>query len=309
MKRATRLGALVATTWILSASIASAQPGPQPEAGPPGWVRSQTSRAGLEVDFWPSHLSIQFFDTSLDITNLAWSFTPVAQIGVTDHIFLTAELPLYLTHTSASATGTGGTQVKINGESSDTDTSFTAGNPTPGAYYADMINPDIGFFAGGSVSIPVHFEPSANSRAALAAGAARALYDSHRFVADYLPIRPRGGAEVRLIPHLTYRGDIATPFFVPLGGEDVEFIIEQGNEVEYLTDMGLGGGARLQLVFPLTTNDKIQTATELFGVYEAPEKSGAFVRVGFLLALDKQLGFGFDQGKVASLRLSGGYKF
>ena len=101
----------------------------------------------------------------------------------------------------------------------------------------------------------------------------------------------------------------STPFFVPLGGEDVEFIIEQGNEVEYLTDMGLGGGARLQLVFPLTTNDKIQTATELFGVYEAPEKSGAFVRVGFLLALDKQLGFGFDQGKVASLRLSGGYKF
>ncbi len=72
---------------------------------------------------------------------------------------------------------------------------------------------------------------------------------------------------------------------------------------------GSVGGLRLQEVFTLTADgDKIQTALEPFGVYQ-PEKSAFYGRLGLLVALDRALGFGFEGGKVATLRLTAGARF
>ena len=123
---------------------------------------------------------------------------------------------------------------------------------------------------------------------------------------------------IKIIPNLYYKGDLAPVFYVPLDEQDVEFFIDQGNEIEYRADMGLGAGFRFQEAFLLTTPDKIQTAVELFGTYESPEP-GFFARLGFLLALDETGagaggipiggGFGFDSGKLAEFRGSLGGKW
>jgi hypothetical protein len=84
-------------------------------------------------------------------------------------------------------------------------------------------------------------------------------------------------------------------------------VVEQGNEIEARTEGGFGGGLRLQAAFPLTNNDLVQTAVEPFVAYEPT--SGLYARAGFLIALDEQLGFGLDQGKLATVRLAVGGKF
>jgi hypothetical protein len=61
-------------------------------------------------------------------------------------------------------------------------------------------------------------------------------------------------------------------------------------------------------VFTFTDADLIQTAIEPFFSYE-PTAPGVFVRAGFLVALDERLGFGFDEGKVATFKLAVGGKW
>jgi hypothetical protein len=199
---------------------------------------------------------------------------------------------------------------------------FTIGNPTVGAYYGTVLEQQFAIFVGGTLSAPTIFyedasptgdDPDADRQATVGVvGLMHAGYDLHRWAPESLPVRLFGGVEISIMPNLYYRGDLAPTVYVPLDEQDVEVFLEQGNEIEGRADMGLGGGLRIQEAFFLTATDKIQTAAELFGTYE-PSEAGLYARLGFLLALDEsgQIGggFGFDEGKLAMVRLALGGKW
>ena len=87
-----------------------------------------------------------------------------------------------------------------------------------------------------------------------------------------------------------------------------EFFLDQGNEIEFRHPVGFGGGFRFQQVIMSTENDVIQLALEPYIGYEAPEPA-FFFRLGYLWALDEDLGFAFDRGKVAAVRSTFGGKW
>jgi len=113
------------------------------------------------------------------------------------------------------------------------------------------------------------------------------------------------------MPTLFFRADLFPTLYIGLGsGTKTNFFMSQGNEIEYRHEIGFVGGFRLQEVFTWTDdNDLIQLAMEPYVGYMQPGKSGFYARLGFLMALDKDLGFAFDTGKVRTMRLSGGYRF
>ena len=90
--------------------------------------------------------------------------------------------------------------------------------------------------------------------------------------------------------------------------------IEHGNEFEGRSNVGLGAGARLQFLFVATEadfedDDRFQAAVEPYFVFEPHGEDGFFARLGTLLALDSPLGFGFDEGKLATVRITLGGKW
>ncbi|MCC6552641.1 MAG: hypothetical protein IT372_06390 [Polyangiaceae bacterium] len=314
----TKPSALAALSLTLLAAPALAQDAP-PAAGPAGdasWVKSQGNRVGLEVDFLRTTETED--NDGIEITGALTgiSFTAVAQIKILDDIYLLAELPVG--YGSYSITSDGGT-TSHGFEMDPIDESeggFTLGNPTVGAHYTRFLMPELAFFAGGTISVPTIWDLDIRDEddigrfvAVTTNASARAYYDLHRFVPETLPIRARGGVEYRIMPWLLSRGEIAPVFFIPLKGRrDFELAVEQGNEGEARMDSGFGGGLRLQEVFPLTDNDLIQMAIEPFISYEPPAPN-VYVRAGFLVALDRYLGFGLEEGKVATLRVAVGGKF
>lgn len=306
----TLLALCASATVLAAAAPALAQdPGsltPAPAAGlsSKDWARTQGNRVGLEVDLWSASVNVFVFD----ISYFGLPITPVAQIELIDNLYLDVELPLGIGTLSFNDESAGG---------------FALGNPTLGAHYAAPINDMISFYAGGTVSVTTLPDTGADddrTAAAFTTSVTRAFYDFHRYAPESIPIRARGGVEIRILPYLYYRGELNPVFYIPLGGSEAAFFLEQGNEIEARMPMGFGGGLRLQEVFPLvvdadadpTTNDpgsdKIQTALEPFVAYE-PARPGVFARLGLLIALDDRLGFGFDSGKVLTVRMAGGYKF
>lgn len=294
MKTRTGTAAVFALT-LLAPLTALAQP-----ALDTSWVKSQGNRVGLEVDMFSSSQETTFI-VPIEISILGLAFTAVGQIEIMDKVYLDAELPF----------GYGSFSISTE-DDEDSESGFVLGNPTIGAHYADAMKTDsdleIAYFFGGTLSAPVIFDPGEEASVAVAANLqSRAYFDLHRFTPEYLPIRLRGGAEIRILPYLLYRGDLGLANYIPLDSGDFEMVVEQGNEIEARTEGGFGGGLRLQAAFPLTNNDLVQTAVEPFVAYE-PE-SGLYARAGFLIALDEQLGFGLDQGKLATVRLAVGGKF
>jgi hypothetical protein len=90
--------------------------------------------------------------------------------------------------------------------------------------------------------------------------------------------------------------------------------VEIHNELEARATFGFGGGFHLQAVFlnddinhDGNDNDVLQTAVEPYLVYEPIR--WVYARAGLLIALDRALGFGFDQGKVATIRTAVGGKW
>jgi hypothetical protein len=87
--------------------------------------------------------------------------------------------------------------------------------------------------------------------------------------------------------------------------------MEVHNEIEARAPIGVGGGMHLQGVFisddPSNDNDAAQLAMEPYFVYEPIR--GFYARAGLLVALDSELGFGFNRGKVATIRIGLGGKW
>jgi hypothetical protein len=284
------------------ASPSSAHPSVPKGIG--AWARAQQNRAGLEYDLWPSRA--EFFGVS--VSTLAMGWTAYGQVALSDKVFLDFEVPWALVNVSISGDASSGVTASV-----DDETEGTFGNLTVGAHYADTfyaLSRSNSFWVGGTVSIPPHGanDPGKGAIAGFYATLARGNFDAHRYIAKHMSLRLGGGVEARFIDDKLYlRVGLLPVFHIPFDG-DFEFATEQGNEAEYRTDFGIGGGLRLQEVFVWTGSDKIQTALEPFVSYEAVGK-GLTGRLGMLMALDERLGFGFDQGKVLTLRTTIGGKW
>lgn len=192
------------------------------------------------------------------------------------------------------------------------------GNPSAGAHWGDKLTEGFSMWAGGTITFPIIFDPS--SRRALAAyGLAqnRALFDVDRFLIEYLTVRPRVGLEAHFADYFFLRGDFGFPLFIDVSGDRndaAEFAVETAAEFEARAPVGVGGGIRMQLVGFATDdygfyNDNVQAAIEPYFVYEPFGRAGFFARVGFLLALDEPLGFGFDTNELATVRVTLGGKW
>lgn len=301
----TALAAFAAATFITAPTLADDD---VKEVVVETWARSQSSRLGLEVDVLSRTLQANLPGSEASEANKAFAagFAVVAQIPLFGGFFLDAELPFaYGSGPVAPASEAG-----VTGEPEVVpieDSGFFLGNPTIGVHYSANLFPSLALFGGLSVSFPTVFEPSSGTVAAAEATLpARAYFDTHRMTLEHMPVRARGGAEVRLsVLHI--RGDLAGTFSFPTGGGDTTVVVEHSDEIEVRL-AGIGAGMRLQVAFPLSATDKLQLAAEPFACYE-PSDSGLYARLGYLVALDPPLGFGLKEGKVATVRAALGLKF
>jgi hypothetical protein len=246
-------------------------------------------------------------------------FAAVGQIKVFDWLYVDADIPV--AYGSVSRTTEQLSNLAVPPDLADqTTTKFAIGNPTLGAHYAGMLSKDFAFFGGLTVSIPILQEPDTNvsqeeyekellpiTQNALG----RVFFDTQRLLTGYLPLRARGGVEIRILPFLHYRGDAGLMFAIPTGDGGAQPIIEQSNEIEVRANIGIGGGIRFQEAFTVrlkVPDDKAHTAAEPFIGFE-PAGLPFYGRVGYLVALDEVLGFGLSQGKIATLRVAAGGKF
>jgi len=243
----------------------------------------QTKVVGA-FDLWPGR----------EVLGLAWKAE--GQIGVTPNVFI--DVGLAFGHFSFDA----GPFASFN--------HAVFGNPMIGAHYARFITPDLSFYAGGAAGVPVLADPSQETAitGSFLAGI-RAYDEAYYYVPSSLPIRGFGGIEYRIKPVLFLRGEIAPVTYIGISrNQDSEFFMSHSAEIEYRHPSGFGAGGRLQGVFMFTQSDAAQFAMEPFLIYQ-PGTRGVYLRLGFLIALDEPLGFGFDRNKVATLRFMGGYRF
>jgi hypothetical protein len=276
--------ALSITLTAASAAVAAGGP----------WVpKAQGSRLGAEIDWWPT-------DFSHTVT-----FGLVGQIELGRVIYLDFDVPLSVLDRRTTF--------------NNRDATFVFGNPTVGVHWADTINEKVSAFAGGTFTVSTLITDSPlddDSQEAYAARgfafATRAYADIQRFFPDYVFLRGRGGLEVRILPVLYYRFEALPIIAIPVGDyvSDTEFLLEFHNEIEGRSTGGVGGGLHLQAVVIATDlggEDSAQLAVEPYFTYEPAR--GFYARIGALLALDRPLGFGFNDGKVATFRVSLGGKW
>lgn len=283
--------------WLATPLPAWAQKAP--------WARSQQQRAGLEIDLLSKSIAWTEEDVDSEVSTFGLGFAVVGQIRLLERLYLDAEIPFAYGNVSGRFTSA---VMSVDEESSTG--GFVFGNPTLGAHRTFDLSRNAAAFLGGSLSIPVLHEPSRETRAALqAVTPARAFVDLHRFMPEHLPLRARGGVELRSdTSFFNYRGEITAMFALPTDGGETEIVFEPSSEVELRSQRGFGGGVRIQAALTATEHDIAQLALEPFGSYE-PEETGVYGRIGLLIALDGPLGFGLDQDKVATLRFAFGGKF
>ncbi|XXT22673.1 hypothetical protein WME94_14065 [Sorangium sp. So ce429] len=280
-----------------------------------GWAKSQGFRLGVEADVLTRTIEANLpreivsgdgTSGGAEGSSFAASFAVVAQIKLVAGLHLDAELPFAYGSSHARAPGPAeGDAATVAPELEG----FFFGNPSIGLHYSASVLPMLMVIGGLAASIPITPDPSDDTKAAAAAAlAVRGYFDSQRVLLEHVPLRARGGIELRLIEAFHVRSDLVAMFAIPTDGGDAEVFIEQGNEAELRSLGGFGVGARLQAAFPLTETDKLQLAAEPFVGVEPPT-SGVYFRGGLLVALDEPLGFGWEQGKLATVRVALGAKF
>jgi hypothetical protein len=305
----TTLSALAALFLTLSvAAPALAQQKPPPRFVPPEpWTKSEGSRFGVEADVLSNSYQAQRPEGVFETSRLALGLTVVGQFKLFAGLHLDLEAPGAFADVSGRQYGNLlGDEVYADGDHS----ALVFGNPMIGLHYAGHLRPTLVLFGGLAGSIPILQDPGLDTRIAAAVTVpARGHFDAHRLLLEYLSFRARFGTEIRMISVLYYRGDVTGMLAFPTGeGGETRSVIEVGNEIELRALGGFGLGMRLQAAFPLSAKDGAQTAAEPFVSYE-PNEKGSYLRAGFLVALDEDLGFGLDPGKVATIRVALGGKF
>jgi hypothetical protein len=272
--------AAAATLFLAPGSLAFAQSSPTPDAYVP---EAQQSRVGIDVDFLHTRGN-DLLPPNIVTADL------VAQIGVTRHIFLDADI-------SWGVVGWRG------------DPKVVWGNPMLGAHYAGRLHRRITGYAGVAVGIPVGgaSDSHAVDQLGAQAAAARALHDPYRFFPHSVPLVARAGLEADLAP-VFLRADLSPGLIVdPFNALSTGYA-DTGATVGLRARFGLEGGLRVRALFIFVgTDDRAQTSIEPFIGYSAPERVGVYARYGVLVALDTPLGVE-GQG-VVTHRFSIGAKF
>jgi hypothetical protein len=250
------------------------------------------SSVALEFDWFNSSPS----NSSTAVNSLTWDL--VAHVGVTENIFLDADIPWSYTGLSTDGFFSGFSKAVF-------------GLPILGAHIAARVAPTAAFSVGMSLGIPVQgtMQQDAQFAAALA-GSLRGYQDIYRFFPNQFPLRFRGSFELEARPFYL-QVDLAPSFLIALDQNQSTLVtLDQGTNVGIRTSFGLFAGLRLQESFFLTAaDDHAQAAIEPFVGYEKPAKSGLIARYSLLIPLDGDEGFAFDQGKLLTNRFSIGAKF
>lgn len=279
------------------------------------WAKSQGGRFGFEVDVLSSSYQKQIVEARpgpdevrvSESDRLGIAITAVMQYKLFAGLHLDAEMPFAYGDVSGDQeTDLFGKRFWSTAEYSH----FFLGNPTLGLHYAGNALKNLALFGGMSVTIPLHSHPSAGLEvAAVANFPARGYFDAQRVLLGHWALRARVGTEIHFGKVLFLTHDVASQIFLPTReGDFTKTVIEQGNEIEFRPFGNFGIGMRLQAAFPLSSSNSAQLAAEPFVGWE-PLVKGSFTRVGALVALDDDLGFGLDQGKVATIRVALGSKW
>lgn len=187
-----------------------------------------------------------------------------------------------------------------------------AGNPTLTLLHAPTSGGFTWFF-GGRLSAPLgSVSDSAAYRTALVyAFAANAFYDMHLWFPNHVPVGLRAGIEYQAHGNFFLRASFDPMLLLPFGrasGRRVAFVHQARVEVEGRSDEGVGAGFAFQYAhLPTEENafdraDNLQTAMEPYFVFETRRRF--FMRAGVLVGLDSPLGFGFEEGRLTTFRLS-----
>ncbi len=241
-----------------------------------------TSRAGGYIDLWPAkHAFGLWFGADL-------------QFGLTPHVFLDATI--------------GGSFIDVDLGRRYNHASY--GNPTVGVHYADEINRKVSYYAGGALTFPILNDPDSDvAYVATVTAPMRGYYDADRLAPGRMAVRGVFGIEAQLAKRFYLRAEVKPVFSIQTHRvntffgttDDFLFHLEHAAEGEYRLDNGLGFGLRLQGVLMPQADDLYQTVAEPF-LMLTPRSRGLYLRLGFPIALDKDLGFGFDEDRLATIR-------
>ena len=244
---------------VLSIASSASAEEPRPASTP----EAQQTRVGVEIDFLHTRTTYRGTVTA-DL---------VAQLGVTRHVFLDADVPMGLLVGDGFIAG-------------------LLGVPTLGAHYAGHFNRRTSGFVGMVVGIPIAgstVSVLADDHGRWAVGV-RAWHDPYRFFPKTLPFVARVGLEVDLAPaFLRFEASPGLLVFLRhlTGAVYVNVTATAGVRARF----GLEGGVSGLGMFVLSpAEDHAQMAIEPFIGYASPEAPGLYVRYGLLAALDTPLG-------------------
>jgi hypothetical protein len=293
------------------------EPPPPPSDGDGTWPEAIAWMEAWKPRFATRHVRVDFevWPTD-DVDAFTWDLTVL--MGVEDApVFGDFTLPMaYVTE-----------------HGTDVD-QFHVGSPTLGVHGGGVLGRIVGLWGGLAVSIPtLHDYPTPDESplpflALSQVAGMRGFVEAHRFYPLTVPVRFGMGVEVQIVPFLYFRTEIFPVFYIFLEelqevtGSTFFSILDHVSELELLSPIGLGGGMRFQEAFGVATvsrsdavsaGDFTQLAFEPFisyqPPYEGPYSFPVFARVGLLIAIDEPLGFGFDDGKLMTVRSSVGVRF
>lgn len=277
MARQTLLGAALAGSALVATTLGWSHDA-RADIGP----LSQQEDVGGDIYLW----SADFVGTTVPLI-------PFSHLGLTDTVFLDAEFPF-----SSNLDGADNARAGF-------------GNPTVGAHWADEITDKWWLHLGGMASVPLASVDEGDwTRTMFLSAVTMAIHDSYLWLVDYIPITGDFGVEYQPIDPIFVRMSLQPIIAIPIGarggravgtGREAELILQNVFEFEARADVGVGGGVSLLPVHVTTeSGDNFQVSMEPFFGYD---NDYFFMRVGGRLALDRPLGFGFDQGRVATLHL------
>lgn len=279
------------------------------------WAKTQGGRFAFEIDVLGTSSEERIPGTGaaadegeiVESRRLGVTITVAAQYKLFEGLHLDLEMPFIYGEVS------GPHSTDLFGERFSTTGAYTRlllGNPTAGLHYAGNVLGSLALFGGISGTFPLHQDPSLGVEVpAVANFPARAYFDAHRVLLRHVAFRARAGTEIRIGKKLYLTHDLAGQIFIPLESDRItKTVIEQGNEIEFRPFGSFGLGMRFQAAFPLSSSNSAQLAAEPFVSWE-PAVKGSFTRVGALVALDDDLGFGLDHGKIATIRVAMGSKW
>ncbi len=234
---------------------------------------------------------------------------------------LGSELQLQLAHQVFLDLAYAGSFASVHDATFDSGDYMGFGNPTIGLHVAAAAAPNLHFFLGGGVTVPLLQDPNNQiSNAAFFASRIEGYYNLDRFVRGHMAVRVAGGMEWHMAGPMFFRAEIRPVVMIPtndmypvlqstsagLGSRPrgtSSLFLEHAVEIEARSSMGLGIGARIQGVTMPMEDDLQQETAEPF-LALTPQRKGFYARVGMPVGLDPDLGFGFERNKLVAAKIT-----